>query len=116
MRRGDVWTANLEPARGAEANKVRPVIIVSNNARNTVSATTGQGVLTIVPLTSSVDWVADYQLRIPANPYTGLTRESKAQAEQIRSIDTARMGTYLGHLPDGLLRDLDQRLRLQLAL
>jgi mRNA interferase MazF len=28
MRRGDVWLANLNPTRGAEAGKVRPVLII----------------------------------------------------------------------------------------
>ena len=32
MNRGDVYLADLEPVRGSEANKIRPVILVGNRA------------------------------------------------------------------------------------
>jgi mRNA interferase MazF len=116
MRRGDIWTANLDPATGSEANKTRPVIIVSTDALNTVAATLGRGMVTIVPLTSNVSNVRGYELRIPANPITGLQRESKAQTPQIRSIDIARLGEHVGRLPEAMHSDLDHRLRIHLAL
>ena len=28
MRRGEIWTANLNPSRGREIGKIRPVLIV----------------------------------------------------------------------------------------
>lgn len=106
---------DLEPVRGAEANKRRPAVIVSNDAANSTAARLGRGVLTIVPVTSSVDRVYPFQVLIPGET-AGLQRDSKAQAEQVRSIDAERIGEPLGRLPDQLMTSLDDALRLHLAL
>jgi mRNA interferase MazF len=34
MRRGDVYLVVLDPVTGAESNKTRPAIVVSNDAPN----------------------------------------------------------------------------------
>lgn len=46
----------------------------------------------------------------------GLPHDSKAQAEQVRSIDAAHIEDRLGRLPDRLMRSLDDALRLHLSL
>lgn len=106
---------DLEPVRGAEASKRRPAIVVSNDAANSTAARMGRGVLTVVPVTSSVDRVYPFQVLLPAGA-GGLPRDSKAQAEQVRSIDAERIGKQLGRLPDRLMTSLDDALRLHLAL
>ncbi len=115
MRRGEVRMVDLDPAHGAEANKRRPAVIVSNDAANSTAARLGRGVLTVVPVTSSVARVYPFQVLIPAGA-GGLTRDSKAQAEQVRSIDAERIGEQLGRLSDRLMNTLDDALRLHLAL
>ncbi|WP_432983621.1 type II toxin-antitoxin system PemK/MazF family toxin [Dactylosporangium sp. CA-233914] len=45
-----------------------------------------------------------------------MTFESKAQAEQVRSIDVTRVGRQLGTLPPALTRQLNEALRLHLDL
>jgi hypothetical protein len=47
---------------------------------------------------------------------TGLHRDSKAQAEQVRSVAVERIGRRVGHLPAPLMADLDQALRIHLNL
>lgn len=115
MRRGELRMVDLEPARGSEANKRRPAVIVSNEAANSTAARIGHGVLTVVPITSNVDRVYPFQVLIPAGA-GGLPDDSKAQAEQVRSIDAERIGEQLGRLPDRLMASLDDALRLHLAL
>ena len=115
MRRGEVRTVDLEPARGSEADKRRPAVIVSNEAANSTAARIGRGVLTVVPITSNVDRVYPFQVLIPAGA-GGLSGDCKAQAEQVRSIDAERIGEQLGRLPDQLMASLDDALRLHLAL
>ena len=105
---------DLDPARGAEADKRRPAVIVSNDAANTTAARLGRGVLSVVPITSSVERVYPFQVRLPKGA-GGLPRDSKAQAEQVRSIDAERIGEQLGRLPDDLMSALDDALRLHLA-
>lgn len=47
---------------------------------------------------------------------TGLDRDSKAHAEQVRSIAVQRVGPVLSRLPADLISELDEALRLHLAL
>ena len=115
MLRGELRMVDLEPVRGAEANKRRPAVIVSNDAANSAAARLGRGVLTVVPVTSNVDRVHPFQVLLPEGT-AGLRQDSKAQAEQVRSIDTERIGEPLGRLPDRLIASLDDALRLHLAL
>lgn len=116
MRRGDVVVVDLSPAMGSEADKRRPVIIVSNNEANRSAVSRRRGVVTVVPVTSNTARVYPFQVRLPADPVIGLTVESKGQAEQVRSIDVTRIVQQLGALPPALLRQLDEALRLHLDL
>ena len=76
MRRGEVWLINLDPTVGAEIQKTRPAVVVSDDA---------VGVLplrVIVPLT---DWkdryqVAPWMVRIEPAKGNGLAKVSAADA------------------------------------
>lgn len=115
MRRGEIRLVDLDPVRGAEANKRRPAVIVSNDGANTTAERLGRGVVTVVPVTSRTDRVYPFQVFLPAGG-TGLDRDSKAQAEQIRSVSVERVGALLGVVPFERLATLDEALRLHLAL
>lgn len=115
MRRGDVRLANLDPATGSEASKRRPVVVVSNDRANATVARLGRGVVTAVPLTSNVDRVLTFHVAVPAAE-SGLRADSKAQAEQVRALDSSRLGDAVGHLPYHRLAELDEALRLHLGL
>lgn len=115
MRRGEIRLVRLDPARRYEADKTRPAIVVSNDAANATAARLGRGVVTVVPLTSTVDRVYPFQVLLPAR-VTGLDRDSKAQAEQVRSVSVGRVGNRLGVVPPKLLDRVDRALRLHLAL
>lgn len=115
MLRGEIRLTDLEPARPSEANKRRPAVIVSNDRANATAARLGRGVVTIVPITSNVTQVFPFQVLLPAAE-TGLRVDSKAQAEQVRSVSVERMGHVLGRVPTHLMTQLDQALRLHLQL
>lgn len=115
MERGDICLVELAPTRGAEANKTRPAVIVSNDAANTTAARLGHGVVTVVPITSNTDRVFPFQVLLLAAE-TGLARDSKAQAEQVRSVAVDRIADKRGRVPLAQLRELDQALRTHLAL
>ena len=100
MRRGEIRLVDLDPVRGSEANKRRPAVIVSNDGANSTAARLGRGVVTVVPVTSSTDRVYPFQVLLPASG-TGLDRDSKAQAEQVRSVAVERVGALVGVLPPG---------------
>jgi mRNA interferase MazF len=113
MRRGEVRTVDLDPARGAESKKRRPAVIVSNDAANATAARLGYGVLTVVPITSNVRRVYPFQVLLPAGA-AGLTEDSKAQAEQVRAVDVDRIGERLGCLSPSQVQALDSALRVHL--
>lgn len=115
MVRGEIRLVDLDPARGSEANKRRPAIVVSNDALNSTVAEVGRGVVTIVPVTSNVARIYPFQVHLPAGT-AGIARDSKAQAEQVRSIAVERVGQRIGSLPASLMASLDRALRLHLAL
>ena len=115
MRRGEICLVDLAPARGSEADKQRPAVIVSNDGANATATRLGRGVVTVVPVTSNADRVYPFQVLLEAGA-TGLTRDSKAQAEQVRSIAVERIGRSLGFLPAQVMAQLDEAMRLHLAL
>jgi mRNA interferase MazF len=115
MRRGEIRLVAFEPARGSEVNKRRPAVIVSNDGANTSAERLGRGVLTVVPITSNITRVHPFQVLLPASE-TGLATDSKAQAEQVRSVAVERIGPHLGMVPTELQAALDEALRLHLAL
>ena len=115
MRRGDIHLVDLNPARGSEANKRRPAIIVSNDGANATARRLGRGVITVIPVTSNVERVYPFQVLLSAAE-TGLERNSKAQAEQIRSVAVERVGVRLGVVPAALMLELEEAQRLHLGM
>jgi mRNA interferase MazF len=115
MRRGEIVTVSLDPARGSEASKTRPAVIVSNDAANATATRLRRGVITVVPVTSNTARIYPFQVLLPASQ-TGLREDSKAQAEQVRSVAVERVGERVGQLPAALVTELDQALRIHLSL
>jgi mRNA interferase MazF len=115
MRRGEIRVVDLDPTRGAEAAKRRPAVIVSNDGANMAATRLGRGVVTVVPVTTNVTRIYPFQVLLEATE-TGLDRDSKAQAEQVRSIALERLGRHVGVVPPPLMSKLDEALRLHLAL
>jgi len=115
LRRGSIVQVSFDPAIGSEAAKSRPAVIVSNNGANAAAARVVGGLVTVVPITSNTARVHPFQVFIPAEA-SGLRLDSKAQAEQVRTISTARVQRFLGRLPAELLAELDEALRIHLAL
>jgi len=66
MRRGDVYLVDLNPPRGSEASKIRPAVVVSNDAANRIAERIGAGVVTVVPVTSNLSRVYPFQVAIPS--------------------------------------------------
>jgi mRNA interferase MazF len=115
LRRGQVVLASFDPAAGSEARKTRPAVIVSNNTANAVASRSPRATVTVVPLTSNTTNVLPFQVELPAEA-TGLDRDSKAQAEQVRTIAIARIVRPVGWVPTELMAAIDEALRLHLAL
>jgi mRNA interferase MazF len=87
MRRGEVWVANLNPNRGAEVGKIRPVLILQSDRL-------GPGVVptvVVLPMTSRIRPVLRH-LRISIPPRDRLQAPSQVIVEQPRTLDRNRVG------------------------
>ncbi|MBW4423732.1 MAG: type II toxin-antitoxin system PemK/MazF family toxin [Nostoc desertorum CM1-VF14] len=111
MKRGDIYYANISPIIGSEMGKRRPVLIISNDISNSAATT-----VTILPLTSNVSRV--YPFEVLLNPeVSGLTKPSKVQAQQMRTISKQRItGEVLGSLNENIMVLIDAALKLHLGL
>lgn len=111
MKRGEIYYADLSPTVGAEINKRRPVLIVSSNASNRAAAT-----VTVLPVTSNVARVYPFEVLLLAKQ-SGLPKDSKAMAQQIRTVSRNRLHPgKAGELGRDLMEQVDAAIRLHLAL
>ncbi|MGH3924673.1 MAG: type II toxin-antitoxin system PemK/MazF family toxin [Pseudonocardiaceae bacterium] len=115
MKRGEICLVDLDPVLGSAAAKVRPAVIVSNHGANAAAQRSRFGVLTVVPVTTNITHIYPFQILLPAIQ-CGLRRDSKAQAEQVRSVSAIRIGRCVGVLPENLLAQLEDALRLHVGL
>ena len=111
MKRGEIYTADLNPAEGSEQSGNRPVVVVSRNAINDNSP-----VVLVVPCTTY--WgqrVYPSQVRLNAGE-GGLRQDSVAMSEQVRAIDKRRLRERWGALSPEALGQLDRALLIALDL
>lgn len=115
MRRGDICLVDLEPVVGSEAKDRRPAVIVSNDRANAAAERLNRGVVTVVPVTSNIARIFAFQTLLSSSD-SGLSLDSKAQAEQIRSVDVERIGSAIGRVPGHVMNEVDDAIRLHLSL
>jgi mRNA interferase MazF len=83
---GDIWLANLNPGRGSEPGKIRPVLIIQNQAL----LDAGHPSTLVIPLTSIlVDDAEPLRLRVTAQG--DLKSDSDLLIDQLRAIDNKRL-------------------------
>ena len=112
VERGDIWWADLREPEGSEPGFPRPVLIVQADAFNRSRL---QTVIAVV-LTSNLRLVdAPGNVLMPARA-TGLSKDSVANVSQVITIDRDFLTEKAGRLRGQLLRDLENGLRLVLAL
>jgi mRNA interferase MazF len=110
IKRGEVFLVNFDPTIGAEAQKTRPAVVVSNDLNNLHSP-----IISIAPISSSVSRIFSFEVEIPAG-VGGLRVRSKIMINQTRAVDKIRLIKKLGHLPIDLLVKIDRALKLHYEL
>jgi mRNA interferase MazF len=101
---------NLEPVRGHEQGRVRPVLIVSNDIFNHGSV----GLVTIVPITTRERPIHAF-LRVDP-PEGGLPQTSFIICDQVRTISMERLGKRFGVVSPRTLAEVERRLKFLLAM
>lgn len=86
LNRGEVWLADLNPERGTEAGKKRPVLVVQS--QDLLNA--GHLSTLVVPLTTGlIDNAEPLRIRVAATER--LERNSDLLMDQLRAIDNRRL-------------------------
>ncbi len=106
IKRGDVFLVNFDPTLGAEAQKSRPAVVVSNNINNVHSP-----IISIAPITSSLSRIYSFEVEIPTGT-GGLKVRSKVMVNQTRAVDKIRLIKKLGHLTEEVMLKVGRALKL----
>ena len=111
MRRGEIWWASLDEPRGSEPGYRRPVVIVKSDDFNRSRI---QTVIAAV-ISSNLNLA-----RAPGNVFlrvraTGLSKDSVANVSQLITVDKAFLSEKVGQLTARQLDELNEGLRLVLA-
>jgi mRNA interferase MazF len=94
LKRGDLWLANLNPTKGTQPGKVRPVVILQNDSLNEIHDST-----IVAPLTSQLSaGVEILRVYVKKSKTTGLEKDSDVLIDQPIAIDNKRFLERLGKL------------------
>jgi mRNA interferase MazF len=109
IKQYDIWLANLNPQRGTEPGKVRPVVIVQTNMLNNEHPST-----IICPIsTNRIANATPLRISLQENQ---LDKPSDILVEQIRAIDNRRLIEPIGKLTVEQIYDLRESLNIVLEL
>ncbi len=106
MNRGEVWWVNFNPSIGGETHKVRPAVIVSNDASNKALNR-----LQVIPLSSKVTKAYPSEALV-----TFRGRPHKAMADQLATVSKLRMRAQVGRLSPLDLDAVERAVLVQLGL
>ena len=106
----DIWIADLDPQRGTETGKMRPVLILQTNLlKNHPSSI-------ICPITTNVLRESEI-LRVHIQKGTvNLEKDSDIMIDQIRAIDNRRLTKKVGELPRDLQTKVKENIKIVLDL
>ena len=95
-RRGEIWEVEFRPAVGAEIRKSRPAVVVNAPEIGRLP------LCIVVPVTEWKPVFAEFSWFVYLQPTAenGLTKDSGADAFQIKSVSEERLQRRLGKITD----------------
>ena len=87
MRRGEVWVANLNPPRGRETGKIRPVLVIHADEL----LLPGAELVVVLPLTTQIRPLLKL-LRVAIPARDRLREACQVMVDQPRTLDRERIG------------------------
>lgn len=93
-KRGEIWLVDFDPAVGAEIRKARPAVVIS------VKGIGRLPLRIVVPITDWNPAFGNYPwfVKIPATAGNGLSKDSGADAFQVKSLSEDRFVKHLGDI------------------
>src|SRR2546423_14716935 len=112
IRRGQIWWADLGTPRGSSPAYQRPVIVVQANVFNETEINTA-----IVAVITSNIRLAEMPGNVLITPRSsGLSKDSVVNVSQLFTVDKLHLLDPIGRLGKSDMREIDDGLRLVLAL
>ena len=101
-KQGEIWWADMEPVKGQELNKTRPVLVLSGDAYRALALRLVAPITGLTPAKSGKTWL------VPVHPSaeTGLTKESVADVLQVRALSLGRFSKLLGRVSAGDMEEV----------
>lgn len=101
-KRGEVYWVDLEPAIGAETQKKRPGLVVSNDIGNEVSK-----VVMIAPITSKVAHIYPFEVKTVING-----KDAKIMLNQCRALDKSRLLSKIGVVDEHTMKSAEEAIKI----
>lgn len=108
IKRGDVVMVDLGERFGCEQDGIRPAVVIQNDIGNYCGSTT-----IVAPLTAGKKNNIDLPVHTVG---IQLKRDSIALLEQIIAIDKRRIICVLNHLNNEIMQDINEKIKVSLAL
>lgn len=112
MKRGEIWWASLPDPEGSSPGYRRPVLIIQANEFNESRINT----LIATVITSNVALTTAPGNKMLKTRTSGLPRDSVVNVSQIITIDKRLLTEKVKRLDDGVLKEIEEGLRLVLGL
>jgi mRNA interferase MazF len=109
IKQYDIWLADLNPSRGTEPGKTRPVVIIQTDLLNDTHLST-----IVCPITTNVQ--TDINLLRLHLKKGQLDKLSDVLIDQIRAIDNKRLIKKVGNLNKDQIHKLKVNIRIVLDL
>jgi mRNA interferase MazF len=107
MRQFEIWLANLNPSRGTEPGKIRPVVVIQTNLLNQ----TDHPSTLILPISSQLT-PEENILRVRLSMgKSRLDKESEILIDQILALDNRRFLEKLGTLEAKEIAEIRSKLK-----
>ncbi len=108
--RGEIWLVTLDPTVGREQAGRRPALIVSDDLFNQSYAE----LVVVLPITSKSKGIRSH---VPVSPPEGgLSVQSYIKCEDVRSVSIQRLERKLGKVTAKTMNEVENRLRIIMAL
>jgi len=109
IKQFDIWLADLNPSRGTESGKTRPVVIIQTDLLNDSHLST-----IICPITTNIQPEIEL-LRVHLKK-NQLDKPSDILVDQIRAIDNKRLLQKIGQLNASQIQTIKRNIRVVLDL
>jgi len=102
IKRGEIWTVNLDPSLGAEIRKTRPVVVISSDAIGALP------IRLVAPLTEWKEYFTRnvWHVKLVPNRMNGLDKTSAVDTLQLRGVDLQRFHRRIGKISSPVMKSI----------